>query len=223
MKFSQLAIGVVLVSVVILGVSYYSGAQTGRWGHFSGLPESQQLLKALPMQMGDWVAEKESELDSASVTELKIQNSYICRTYKNTKTLAVVYLTIMVGPSGRVTVHTPDICFGGRNYVRESNRTAVTFAAALDPDATRRDDAFWLVSFVSNAIGGLESGKISFYYGISAGSEWVASEIPRYEFRKFGYVYKLQAESRVDGGTDNVKDFLQDCLPVIHQHLRVVQ
>lgn len=224
MKSSPLIVGIVLISSVILGVSYYCGAQTGRWGAFSGLPESQELLKKLPMQIGDWVAEKDFEMDKASVTELQIENGYINRAYKNTKTQATVYLTIIVGPTGRVTVHTPEICFGGRDYVKSNERLSVTFPAVPQENGTKMmDDAFWQVAFVNNAIGGLESGKIVFYYGISIGKEWIAAKNPRYELRRFRYAYKLQAQARMDSEVDNVKEFLQDCSSVIHQYLRAAE
>lgn len=172
------------------------------------------------MQIGDWLAEKEYELEKSAVAELQIQNGYINRTYKNTKTQAVVYITIIVGPTGRVTVHTPEICFGGRDYEREGDRKNVSVPVAAAAGAEPANDNFWMVSFTNKAIGGLESGKITFYYAIGLGKEWVAVENPRYMFRKNRYAYKLQAEASVSGDADSVKDFLQDCLPVIHQHLK---
>lgn len=216
MKQSQYFVGIAVVAVIILGVSYYCGAQTGRWGAFTGITESQNLLKQLPLQIGDWTAEKDLELDKASIAELHIQNSYIHRIYKNARTQASVYLTIMVGPTGRVTVHTPEICFGGRDYTKDAERTSVVFPSTMGG----ADDAFWQVGFTNDAIGGAGSSRISFYYAISVGKEWAAEQNPRDVFRKYRYAYKIQAQAQAGGDTDNVKEFLQDCLPTIHQHLR---
>jgi hypothetical protein len=218
---SKFILGIVVVIVLTSGITYYSGNLTGRWGAFRGQEEAISNLKKLPLEIGDWVADKEETLDNGSIAMLQIQNSYIFRSYRNTVTQSVVHLTIMVGRTGRVTVHTPDICFGGKDYIKEDTRSAVPFDVELQDVGKRLADKFWRVDFVGKSLD--TNNRISFYYGIFVGDVWTAVENPRVAFQKFRYAYKLQAQAFTAGAgadTDIVKDFLSECLPVIHKHLR---
>jgi len=217
-RITSLLIGVIVILVITAAITYRAGSLSGRWKTFAGLDEVREALKALPMQMGDWQAEKEGELDADSVTMLRIQDSYLFRTYRNVVTQAVVHLTIMVGPTGIVTVHTPDICFGGKDYDKDAERTRVRINVRREEDEV--DDFFWRINFTGRSLD--TNNRISFYYGVSPGDTWNAVEVPRATYQSYRYVYKLQAEAYAgtDDGGDNVKSFLEDCLPTIHEHMR---
>ena len=218
-KLAPLIIGIVLVCLLTGGVAAYSGTLTGRWIHFRGYGDAQKLLRELPLQIEDWEAEKEGTLVSGDVSMLEIENGYVTRVYKNTNSQQFVNFTMMVGKTGKISVHTPEICFGGKNYDKENTRTVVTI-----PIADQRgdengpiEDSFWKVNFVSKSS---QKGTISFYYGISVGKAWEAHEDPRSVFRRYRYAYKLQAEAVADENSDVLKQFLIDCLPTIHKHMR---
>ena len=217
-KTTSLVIGVIVITVITVAVTFASGTLFGRWGTFEGLGEVRQTLKSLPMQIEDWHAEAEGELDPAAITMLQIQDSYIFRKYKHATTQAVVHMTIMVGPSGKVTVHTPEVCFGGKNYERESTRLSVSVPLSLESGDV--EDQFWKISFVGRALD--TTNRISFYYAVSTGTTWQAVETPRKTFQAYRYVYKLQTEAYSGSGDegDTVKQFLEDCLPTIHEHMR---
>jgi len=211
-------VGIVIVSVVTAAVTFFAGSLTGRWGVFHGLDEARNALKALPMEIGDWKAEKEGELDKTAITMLRIQNSYVFRSYKNSATQAVVYITIMVGPTGKITVHTPEVCFGGKDYEKDAARTSVQIKVQRETDEVL--DSFWRVNFTGRSFD--TNNRISFYYAVSPGDTWNAVEAPRSTYQTYRYVYKLQAEAFSGTGDeeDNVRKFLEDCLPTIHKHMR---
>jgi len=127
-------------------------------------------------------------------------------------------MTLMVGPTGRVTVHTPEVCFGGRDYERESARVRIPFGVQLASGEVI-EDAFWRVDFVGRTLD--VNNRISFYWAISTGGPWEARENPRWEFRTYRFVYKLQVEAFSGSGEegDTVRRFLEDALPTIHEHL----
>lgn len=206
----------------MLAVTLYCGTLTGRWSSFRGLDESKEALQTLPWTIGDWVADPEhaGKLAKDDVTMLQIENAYIVRRYKHSKTLTEVNLILMVGPTGRVVVHTPEICFGGRDYEKEEAKAVVAFPAGTYSESGAADDTFWKLNFVNKSVRG---GTISFYYGVSVGDVWAALENPRSDFQRYRYAYKLQAEAAVDGENDNVKQFLEDCLPTIHGCMRPCQ
>ena len=218
-KNSSLIIGIAVVVVITAAVTGYSLSKTGRWGTFQGLPEIRDTMKKLPFQIGDWQAEEEREIDKLAINMLRIQDSYIFRTYKNTVTNEIVYLTLMVGPTGKITVHSPEICFGGKDYERDTDRVQVPFNVLLE-SGDEVADTFWKTNFSGRSLD--TNNRVSFYYAVSPGDVWHAVEHPRSTFQSYRYVYKLQAEafSGIGNEEDTVKRFLTDCLPTIHQYLR---
>lgn len=204
--------------MMTVAVAFHAGMLLGRWRTHAGLDEARSALKTLPMQIGDWLADEEGKLDAASVKMLRIQNSYVFRSYRNTVTQAVVHLTIMAGPSGIITVHTPEVCFGGKNYEKDATRNRVRINVHREENEV--DDFFWQVNFTGRSLD--TNNRISFYYAVSPGDTWNAVESPRATYQSYRFVYKLQAEaySGTDDSNDNVRAFLEDCLPTIHAHMR---
>ncbi|MDR0521894.1 MAG: exosortase-associated EpsI family protein [Planctomycetaceae bacterium] len=227
-KILPVFIGICVIAAVTAGVALGTGLYlTGRWGAFSGQIEAADALKKIPMVIGNWRAEREETLDDASITMLKIQDSYIYRLYRNELTGATVHLTLIVGQSGRISVHTPEVCFGGKNYEKQDNPASVLIPAAVntvnnDPSSEKKElsDTFWKLDFVSNSLD-VDNKRISFYYAVGTGGEWIATRSPRKDFRMYRYLYKIQvqAHSGESGSEDNVRAFLTDCLPVIHANL----
>lgn len=215
-KAPPIVFGIILLSVLMLAITAYCGMLTERWTPFTGLSDARAKLKELPLTIGDWEAEGEGVLAKEDVIMLQIENGYISRRYKNSKTQAVVNLVLMIGKTGLIVVHTPEVCFGGKNYEKEETRSVVSFPIVDYSGVGPTDDEFWKVNFVNRAAQG---GTISFYYGVSVGDSWIAAENPRSSLQRFRYVYKIQAEAMVDGETDNVHLFLSDCLPTIHEYM----
>ena len=210
--------GLIIIVAITVVVTVYAGNLSGRWGAFSGLDEARAALRALPMEIGDWKAEKEGELDKTAVTMLRIQDSYVFRTYKNSEG-TVVHVTFMVGPTGKITVHTPEVCFGGKDYEKDAARTSVQIHVQREEDEVV--DSFWRISFTGRSMD--MNNRISFYYAVSPGDTWSAVESPRSTYQMYRYVYKIQVEAYSgisDDGRDNVRKFLEDCLPTIHAHMR---
>ena len=219
---TQLIIGIAIVSVLTVAVTAASGVLFQRWEHFGaveGMDEIRSVLRELPMEINGWVAEEERELDQTSINILKIQNSYVHRIYRNVRTDATVHLTLMVGPTGRITVHTPLVCFGGRNFAREGNPARVEIDVEL-ASGEEIVDTFWNVSFVNQSVGA--NNRISFYYGVSPGDFWHAEVNPRVFFQRYRFVYRIQAEAFTAAGdeVDTVRQFLEDILPTIHEYMR---
>ncbi|MDR2114938.1 MAG: EpsI family protein, partial [Planctomycetaceae bacterium] len=195
-KSAQLIIGTALIVVITFCITIYSGVQTGRWSLFKGLSEAREALKELPKEINGWVVTGEDQqLDTETITILQIQDGYIARSYRNTKTQSVVHMVLMVGPTGRVVVHTPEICFGGKDYQKEENRVSVTIPVILQDSPDESEDTFWKVDFINR---GLKRDRISFYYSVSLGKSWIATENPRSTFQFYRYAYKIQIQSLVD-------------------------
>ncbi|MDR1477426.1 MAG: EpsI family protein [Planctomycetaceae bacterium] len=213
----QLYSGMIIAVAIIAAITVYVGVKTARWSNFSGLNEAQTKLKEIPLAIGDWTAAAEDKLTEKDVNDLQIQNSYITRRYKNSKTQSEVYITMMVGKTGIIVVHSPEICFGGRDYKKDGKGRLATPFPLLDFTGKANDEnSLWKVKFINNSARG---GTIAFYYGVNVGNGWVAEENPRVKFSGFRYVYKIQVQAIEDGQDDIAKAFLDDCLPTIRNYI----
>jgi hypothetical protein len=213
----QLYVGIVIAVAILLAMTVYVGVRTARWSNFSGLDEAREKLRELPYTIGDWTAEGEMELADNDVRNLQIQDGYITRRYKNSKTKSEVYITIIIGKTGIIVVHSPEICFGGRDYKKDTKGRASVQFPILDFTGKPTDDnALWKVRFINKSARG---GVISFYYGVSVGNGWVSDENPRVKFRNFRYAYKIQVQASENDDDDIAKVFLNDCLPTIRSYI----
>jgi hypothetical protein len=134
---------------------------------------------------------------------------YVNRKYIDRRTGDEVHLAIIVGPSGPIAVHTPEICFSSQAYSIEEPRQARELVdSAGDPHT------FWYTTFSStNAI----AEQLRVYYGWCGDEKWQASESPRFEFAGQPMLFKLQISSRVppgksSTGKDSCQAFLEKLL-----------
>ncbi|HBT76398.1 MAG TPA: hypothetical protein DEB39_05615 [Planctomycetaceae bacterium] len=221
---SNLLFGGILLFLLIASITLYSGNISGRWFAVSGLAEASERLRELPMTLGNWEAKENRELTAEETTALKIAGNYLYRIYEHKLTGDSVSFILMVGPPGRLGVHTPEKCFGGQDYVKDEQRQVADFpieqvADGQSLDGRARTDRLWKVMF-RNAV--QPNLAIVFYYGLNAGDGWRASEHPRSEFQGHRFIYKLQVQSYAsadpeEGESDAVAEFFKEALPLIRQ------
>ena len=220
---SPLFFGMVIVIVLTLLSTYVVGSNWGRWGNFrQAMEEAGKAVEKIPRSFGNWEAATDDEkLDQASVEQLELTD-YVVRRYTNKTTNETVSLIFMVGPTGRLTVHTPQICFGGRNYKMVSNPTPVSFPFEGEGGASESKDVLSKLVFTNQSVNG---GAKLFYYGVSTGHNWQElTGSARSDFQNFRFLYKMQLEAFVSeegsGENDVVARFLRDFLPEIRGILR---
>ena len=226
-RSSHLLLGIVIVAALTVVITLIAGNYRDRWRPSMERQEAGNKLKDIPLRIGDWIANEEKEMLQDEIETLQIGDNYIYRRYINAKTNEEVILILMVGPPGRLTVHSPEICFGGRNYVKENNRVPVSFPVAGNEDGP--EDTLWRVLFNNKSIRG--GSSIVFYYGLNVGFGWRAVEDPRTEFQWYRNIYKIQVQSyardaknlvgtqEVNASPDPVHAFLTEAFPVIREHL----
>ena len=104
MKYS---LGVLLAIVVAAGFTLVSGTIQGhmskRWGLSIDAEPAVARLAELPEQFGDWKVQSTSEMSEHVVDMLQCAG-YSYRTYENTVTGETVNVTILLGPSGPISV-----------------------------------------------------------------------------------------------------------------------
>ncbi len=214
-EMGSMLFGVGIVLVLTLLTTVVVGSNWGRWGNYTqAMKEAGLVIEKIPRSFDDWEAASDDEkLDQASVEQLELSD-YVVRRYTNKTTSETVSLIFMVGKSGRLTVHTPVICFGGRNFKMDSLPTPVSFPV----EGTDEKDTFSKIVFRNQSVQG---GAKLFYYGLSTGQEWVPiTGSSRSDFQHYRFLYKMQIEAYSNesgtGENDVIARFLRGFLPKIH-------
>src|SRR5947209_2410247 len=103
----------VVVIVTLSGVVH--GVWTNRWGTAKAVQEAaEKLEKNVPMTIGEWDGQaKEMTEREIAIGEI---DGYVSRSYVNRRTGSMVSLLIVCGRPGPISVHTPDVCYGGAGY-----------------------------------------------------------------------------------------------------------
>ncbi len=216
-EVNSLIVGLIVLAVLTLTTTFVVGANWGRWGNFAKrMQEAGKSLQRIPREFGEWEASGEDEKLSQAATDQLELSDYVIRRYKNKHTDENVALIMMVGPSGRLAIHTPQVCFGGRNYREEMGPIPIVFPYQTK-DGLDEKDTFSKIVFKNLSING---GAKIFYYAMSAGGPWLAvKSSARADFQKYRFMYKIQLEAFVsEDATKNddcVERFLRDFLPEI--------
>ena len=218
---SRLIIGLLVVCILTGGTTYVVGNNWGRWGAMNAnMKEAGVVFDQLPKETDNWIAEEEDQkLDRAAIDQLEVAN-YVVRRYTHKSTQERVSLIIMIGPTGRLVVHTPEICFGGRNYTPESTVSAkISYEDANTKDIHK--DVFRKIVFHNQA---MEGGSKVFYFGVSVGGPWMEIvDSTRRDLQQYRYLYKLQLEafvpSNATGDDDVISRFLTEFLPTFNAKL----
>ena len=177
-----------------------------------------ELLDVIPEEFGDpegngrWKRTDASELPDYAAAQLKVSNAEHW-TYVHEKTGEQVAVSFLIGPTGRLGVHTPEVCMAGGGATVFQDRVREEFEKTGPQDGT--PDAFWRVSIVD---GIATDYQIVVYYGLGTGKLWWAKDNPRFELNKFPFVLKLQVETMTMSDPEKynaAREFLKAFLPEI--------
>jgi hypothetical protein len=213
MRWSLAILCIVLVGALTLASGAIQGRMTFRWGIPEQMTSAAERLNDFPRQFGDWRLQAESEMDPESVRQLE-PAAYVSGTYVNEKTREAVYVLVVLGPYGRIAVHTPEVCMGSQAFQVLQKRQTTSV-----PDRDGQPHAFWGVTFRTTDVA---QRLVRVYYGWSTGDDWSAPENARYAFVGSPYLYKVQLSSSVRPGAqgdDACVRFLRDFVSVAKQYL----
>jgi hypothetical protein len=182
-----------------------------RWGPSADTLAVARKLNALPEKFGDWQLRSSGKLDEESVRELQ-PFGYLVRTYGN-NTVGLVSVTLLLGPPGPTSVHTPEVCMNSRNYQSQGKRQRAAIHRADGPD-----DELWTLDYKADNIRG---DLLRMYFGWSGGEHWSATDDPRFFFAGRPYLYKIQLSCDLPAASPPSSDachkFLEDFLPVLRK------
>jgi Protein of unknown function (DUF3485) len=182
-KFLAL-LGLGLAITVATGLVY--GRASQRWGPAPDLAAAAKQLAGMPTEIGNWQVVNNIPMDDDAIRMLQCAG-YVNRQYVNSQTGENVNVAITLGPSGPISVHTPEICYSSRDYTLLGDRKRFELPGSVDGQ-----QSFWKVLFHPNN-GTADSMAVC--YAWTAGNRWEASDHPRFEFAGQTLLYKLQIAS----------------------------
>lgn len=213
MKLTSLVVlGAALVAMTVAG-GIVHGRWTNRWGHHADTKSAGVRLEQLPMTIGDWHSNGNDPLDPNVANLLQCAGS-VNRIYENAKTGDRVSVAILLGPSGPIAVHTPEVCYSSQNYHIEHDRTRWRAIETDEPG-----DELWDLRMQGNDV---SAQPFRVLYGWTATKYWGTPENPRYSFGGSSYLYKLQIAGPVpsdDQKRDVCREFLAVFLPVVRKYM----
>ena len=203
-----------LASTVVAGIVHRQMTNSWKLSPTSRVA-GERLAGALPQDFGNWRFDHQTEFDPA-VLKILEQPVYLSRVYQNVQTGDTVTVAVIVGHPGPVAVHTPEICYSSRDYSVAGDRTTQVIAAA-----DGRQHRLWRLSLEANQADEL---PLTVLYGWTTGTEWEATERPRYAFGGLSHLYKIQVaavapQRRGDSDFDPAQDFLTGFLSQLQPQL----
>jgi hypothetical protein len=197
--------------VVAFGVA--EGRWSGRWVNDEAVARAAARLQTIPLSFGDWVGE-ENSLDSRQVEKAELAG-HLMRRYMHKSSGAELSLLLVCGRSGPVSLHPPDVCYGGIGF-------NLAGPPARQPVAEGQS-AFKLGRF-QNVAGPVPEYLRILWAWSPDGRTWSAPDNPRVTFAAAPALYKLYIVRHVASLADEADSdpglvFLKQFLPLAEKSL----
>ncbi len=166
-----------------------------------------QRLATMPSQFGEWQLKSDQRLDDRTVKMLRCAG-HLNRRYVSTVNGDVVDLVLMVGPSGPLLAHTPDVCMNSREFEQIEGSGPTT----IHPGGESAN-VFLKTAYRART---LEGQTLRLYYAWSRDAKkWEGPNQPRLTLGDSAMLYKLQVTSVHTGANaadnhDTCRRFLAD-------------
>lgn len=194
---TPVSVTVLLVGTLVAG--WLHGSVTTGWGNQAmARSATEQLSRPLPEQVGNWKLRGKDVPLEPGVQEMLKCSASVNRVYVHTQTGDLISVAVLLGPSGPIAVHTPEICYSGVDFDVSSERQKTNIK-----DAEGKEHAFWEVTVKAK---GPDAYSQRVLYGWSTGTVWEATGKPRFAFGGAPYLYKLQLAAPPAKRTD-LEDF----------------
>jgi hypothetical protein len=164
------------------------------------------------MDVGGWKG-RALETDPEELAQAGAEG-YWMREYRHQDQALTVLL--MCGRAGRMSVHTPDICYQGLGY----EAAAAPMAIAVTYKNGKENARFWTTRFTKRPRVGSD---LRLFWSWSASGDWQASTSPRWQFRGLPFLYKLYIVQETTAGQrledEPALGFLRVFLPKLNKAL----
>ncbi|MBL8820090.1 MAG: exosortase-associated EpsI family protein [Planctomyces sp.] len=200
----MIIVRLVFVIVLTLTGAYIHGQQTFRWGLSHEFDDNSKIVKAFPVELGNWKQVDEASSLSENVIQELGLTEYVSRSYQSTE--GSVGFLLMTGKAGRLIRHTPDICYGaaGNEFLTEPK------LAKFDVDGVKHE--FGVLPIRQQSLG---TSEFVVVYGFARDGVFSNPSNPRIEFHGTQSILKFQLLCRPSGERpgevpEYAKSFLTD-------------
>jgi Protein of unknown function (DUF3485) len=209
----------------LLLTGWMHGLRSGRWQPEEALTEAVARVDAVPLTVGEWSAEAEPVDDDEFYQAGAM--SYWVRRYTHARTRESVLVILMCGRPGRMSVHTPEICYQGAGFSLAAS--PATFTVTWQEIASECRATFWTARFRKE--GPSLPAPLRLLWGWNSRGRWQAPSNPRWETKGEPFLYKIYVA--LDGAGPGLRrsheetppdlrqaqEFLQEFLPQLQESL----
>jgi hypothetical protein len=200
--------------IITLGV--VEGLWTDRWVMSSELEAAIARLGGIPRTVGPWQGE-DKELEPGAAAAAGV-TGYVQRRYVNSRTGDSLFMLLMCGRPGPISIHTPDLCWPRSGYAETG--PARLHEVSYGPSDQEAD--FWVARF-GNANAPVPD-NVRVYWSWNATNEWLAPKQPRVTFARHRALYKLYISRQLPRPNEPLAEdpclgFLRLFLPEVNQAL----
>jgi hypothetical protein len=204
------AIRVLAALALVVGAGIVHGAWTARWRPTRQLAALTAQFETVPMDIGDW---RGTAFELPSM-DLAMTGATAClsRRYSNPSRGVTVSVLLLGGLPGRISTHTPDVCYPGAGYAL-SAPTSFEYRSAPDKPPS--------VFRTALAIrGGPNPSALRLLWSWNASKGWTTPDEPRWTFASEPmlcklYVIRETAGANVAPENDPCSEFLGALLPAL--------
>jgi hypothetical protein len=208
----NVAIAIAAAILVVSGLVH--GLWAERWSPSPALQAALGKVDLVPLEAGDWKGQV-VESDASAFAQAGAQ-AYWTRSYVHTRKKTALLAILMCGRAGRMSVHTPEMCYGGAGYEMGGSVESLTVKAEEGTEL----GTFWTARFSKH--GGV-AADLRLYWAWSAIGPWQASANPRWQYGGEPFLYKLYLSHGGPGlsspSNEAVLDFMRQFLPELHRTL----
>jgi hypothetical protein len=203
---------------LIVGAGSVQGIWTSRWGISSAQGTLQAQVESVPLTIGEWKGTP-FELPAEDRAAAGATGCFGA-VYTNAAQGVTVSVLLLSGLPGKISTHTPDVCYRGTGYTLGD---PAEFVYNYGPDDRRAE----FRTFVATRTGTSPSAlRIFWCWNNSKG--WSAPENPRWKFSSDSALCKLYVVREtwgqvVDPQNDPSKDFLAALLPELDRRVFAVR
>jgi hypothetical protein len=196
---------------LLLTAGLLHGLWSERWQPSGALEEAVARLELVPLEIGDWQG-ADVEVDAAAFAQAGARG-YWARSYTH-RHGGTVLVILMCGRSGRMAVHTPEVCYRGAGFDMLETPTRTVLRDELGEEL----GTFWNARFAKQAT---VPSQIRLSWAWRDAGDWQAPANPRWEFRGRPFLYKLYASHELSSPSDAdaTAEFLRVLLPELKKIL----
>lgn len=199
-----------LAAAVVIGLTGLAhGLWTGRWHVSHDLERAVADLDQVPLEVGSWQGEA-VEIDAQQFRRAGA-DGFLVRRYRDRRTGRALSIMMVCGRPGPISVHTPDVCYGGAGYrlVAPPPRVPIPLGDAGSAE-------FFAGKFQKED--SLASSYMRIFWAWRApGGGWLAADNPRWTFARSAALNKLYLIREMDSPDERPEedpaiDFLRQFL-----------